>query len=114
MPAAPAPPPAEFLPYAPDAVDAYTPAPPKPPRVITRSVLQRALWMNLFVPGWGTLHAGREGEGALQLGLFLVGILLAIVLIGLALVAAAWVWALVASVQHLNAFPAGPRAPVRP
>jgi TM2 domain-containing membrane protein YozV len=61
-------------------------APAANPRGINAFVL------NLIIPGLGSLYAGRWNPGAIQLGLFVLGILSLWSLFGLALIVAAWIW----------------------
>ena len=58
-----------------------------------------ALIFNLVAPGLGTIIAGRNNPGVIQLVLFLIGIPLSILLIGVPLVIATWIWALVSSIK---------------
>lgn len=110
-----APPPAA----APAARHEYAPVPrPVHPRVAgpaTPGKITTGLILNLILPGWGTHHAGRHGEGWLQVALFVVGVATLVYLVGLALVAAAYVWAITGSILHLVATrrAASPR-PTRP
>lgn len=61
-----------------------------------------ALVLNIFFPGLGTLIAGKINIGIWQLLIFLVGALFSLQLIGLPLILAAWIWALVTSIQLIR------------
>lgn len=110
---APAPPPTEphFLPDPDASVELrseptfipYEPPPDLGP--LTWGHVVGGLLLNLVLPGAGTLLVRRRLEGWLQLGLFVLGLATLLWLIGLALVPAAWVWALVTSIQEVAAGP---------
>jgi TM2 domain-containing membrane protein YozV len=93
----------EFEPLTPEELHAAR-RPVHRPRRVTRERIAFGLALNIFVPGAGTLYAGRTREGWGQLLVFLVGLLTIPLLVGLALAPAAWVWALVSSIQHLLEF----------
>jgi TM2 domain-containing membrane protein YozV len=57
----------------------------------------------LLMPGLGTVIAGDTTTGVKQIILFLIGVLLSLVLIGIPLVIAAWIWALISSINQLQA-----------
>ena len=61
-----------------------------------------ALVLNIFVPGVGSLVAGRTSIGVAQLVMWVVAFPLCIVLIGFPLLLAAWVWSLVSGIQILE------------
>jgi|GEM_PF-2320122 len=91
----------EFIPVDASEVPVHRP-PPRRRRVhVTRERIAIGLAINILVPGLGTLLADRKSEGWGQLVLFLVGLATIPFLVGLALAPAAWVWALVSSIQHL-------------
>jgi len=53
----------------------------------------------LILPGLGSIIGRRKKEGTWQLVLFIAGIPLAFILIGIPMIIAAWVWALVTSIE---------------
>ena len=57
------------------------------------------LFLNLVLPGLGSVVWGRRREGLLQLSLAGFGFLLVIVFIGIPIIIGAWVWALVTGVR---------------
>jgi TM2 domain-containing membrane protein YozV len=59
------------------------------------------LVLNLFIPGIGSLVAGKTAEGAAQLGLFVIGVPLSALFIGLPLVMVAWAWALATGIRAI-------------
>jgi TM2 domain-containing membrane protein YozV len=61
-----------------------------------------AMVLNVFIPGSGSLVAGRVGIGVTQLVLWIIGIPLSFVLIGLPMVLTAWIWSLVTGIQILE------------
>jgi TM2 domain-containing membrane protein YozV len=58
--------------------------------------------LNVFIPGSGSLVAGRVAIGVVQLILWVIGIPLSFVLIGLPMVLTAWIWSLVTGIQILE------------
>jgi TM2 domain-containing membrane protein YozV len=58
-----------------------------------------ALVINIFLPGIGTLIAGKVGQGIGQLALYWIGVLFTVTMIGavigLPMMFAAWIWAIV-------------------
>lgn len=69
----------------------------------SKGVAIAALLLNvLLLPGLGSIIAGRTTEGVIQLVLTLVGIPLSLFLVGIPLIIAAWIWALVTSIQILQ------------
>jgi hypothetical protein len=61
-----------------------------------------ALVLNIFVPGVGSLVAGRTSIGVAQLVMWVVAFPLCIVLIGFPMLLAAWIWSLVSGIQILE------------
>lgn len=61
------------------------------------------LIINWIIPGVATIVWGNRKHGIIQLILYIVGIVLSFVLIGIPLVMAAWIWALVSSIQMIIA-----------
>ena len=61
-----------------------------------------ALVLNIFVPGVGSLIAGRTSIGVAQLVMWVVAFPLCIVLIGFPMLLAAWIWSLVSGIQILE------------
>ncbi|MGZ3405701.1 MAG: hypothetical protein ACXVDD_18320 [Polyangia bacterium] len=61
-----------------------------------------ALILNIFVPGVGSLVAGRTSIGVAQLVMWVVAFPLCIVLIGFPMLLAAWIWSLVSGIQILE------------
>jgi TM2 domain-containing membrane protein YozV len=61
-----------------------------------------AMVLNVFIPGSGSLVAGRVSIGVVQLILWIIGIPLSFVLIGLPMVLTAWIWSLVTGIQILE------------
>lgn len=61
-----------------------------------------AMVLNVFIPGSGSLVAGRVAIGVVQLILWVIGIPLSFVLIGLPMVLTAWIWSLVTGIQILE------------
>ena len=60
------------------------------------------LIINLVFPGIGSIIGGRVNEGIWQVVLFIIGFPLMIIMIGFAVIFAAWIWALVTSIQMVN------------
>ena len=60
------------------------------------------LILNLIIPGVGSLVGGRTRVGTWQLVLTIVGAILSIILIGIPMVIAAWIWALITSIQLIK------------
>jgi TM2 domain-containing membrane protein YozV len=61
-----------------------------------------AMVLNVFIPGSGSLVAGKVAIGVVQLILWVIGIPLSFVLIGVPMVLAAWIWSLVTGIQILE------------
>lgn len=69
----------------------------------SKGIAIAALILNvLLLPGLGSIIAGRTTEGIIQLVLTLIGIPLSLFLVGIPLIIAAWIWALVTSIQVLQ------------
>ena len=60
------------------------------------------LVVNLFLPGAGSMIAGKTNEGIGQLVLFVVGIPLSFILIGIPIVITAWAWALATGLRAVG------------
>ena len=71
-------------------------------RPISQGTAITALIVNLILPGVGSLIVHRKAEGIWQLVMVGASILLWIVLIGPVILLAAWVWALVVSLQTVS------------
>jgi TM2 domain-containing membrane protein YozV len=69
---------------------------------ITQGLAVGVLILNLIIPGVGTLVAGQTKAGVWQLVLSILGGLLSVVLIGIPIALAAWIWALVTSINVLK------------
>jgi TM2 domain-containing membrane protein YozV len=61
-----------------------------------------AMVLNVFIPGSGSLVAGRVAVGMTQLLLWIIGIPLCFLLIGVPMALGAWVWSLVTGIQILE------------
>ncbi|MDB4966001.1 MAG: hypothetical protein JWN44_1690 [Myxococcales bacterium] len=61
-----------------------------------------AMVLNVFIPGSGSLVAGRVAVGVVQLLLWVIGFPLSFVIIGLPMVLGAWIWSLVTGIQILE------------
>jgi TM2 domain-containing membrane protein YozV len=61
-----------------------------------------AMVLNVFIPGAGSLVAGRTSVGMTQLLLWVIGFPLCFVLLGFPILMAAWVWSLVTGIQILE------------
>lgn len=61
-----------------------------------------SLVLNILVPGIGSMYAGRDGEGWLQLLFLVVGLGTFLFLIGWAFIAFAWVWAVTSAALALK------------
>jgi TM2 domain-containing membrane protein YozV len=53
------------------------------------------LVLSFFIPGLGTMLAGKPGQGVLLLAAYIGACLLCLVLIGFVLVPAIWIWGMV-------------------
>ena len=64
------------------------------------------LIVNLFLPGLGTIIAGKYDIGAIQLILALIGCFISMtfvgVIIGIPLYLAMWIWALITGIKSLK------------
>jgi hypothetical protein len=61
-----------------------------------------AMVLNVFIPGSGSLVAGRTAIGMMQLMLWIIGMPLCFLLVGVPMVLASWVWSLVTGIQILE------------
>ncbi len=61
-----------------------------------------ALVINIFIPGLGSLIAGKTTQGIWQLVLLIIGAILSIILIGIPLMFIAWVWAIVTGARLIQ------------
>ncbi len=71
---------------------------------ITSGLAVGILILNLIIPGVGTLIAGNEykNTGIYQLVLWVIGVITTVIFAGYLLTFAAWVWALVTSIEILK------------
>ncbi len=71
---------------------------------ITSGLAIGALILNLVLPGVGSLVVGGEYKqtGIYQLVLYVVGLVLSIWVVGIFIAFAAWVWALITSIDILK------------
>jgi TM2 domain-containing membrane protein YozV len=73
--------------------------PPQPPAHVMPKNPLLYLVVSLFIPGVGTMAAGRVGWGVLILASYIVAGLLTLVLVGFVLVPAVWIWGMVDAYQ---------------
>jgi len=63
-----------------------------------------AILLNFFFPGVGSLVIGKSSEGAIQLVLYIMGLILTLTLIGaiigVPMMLAAWIWGLVTAASY--------------
>ena len=59
-----------------------------------------AIIANFFIPGLGSLFINHYWQGALQLLLYVIGIMTAFFLIGFVFILIAWIWGLVTAIQY--------------
>ncbi|MBI4159483.1 hypothetical protein HY500_04490 [Candidatus Woesearchaeota archaeon] len=65
----------------------------------TQHIAIAALLLNIFLPGFGSLIAGRTKEGVAQVILVAVSIPLLFLIIGIPLLIGTWIWGLVTGIQ---------------
>jgi TM2 domain-containing membrane protein YozV len=92
----PTPPPPQAL------VPLHSPGPLTPIGPPSHANAVAGLVVNLFLPGVGSLIAGRTSEGVGQVVLFAISLPLMFVLIGFPLLLAAWIWALVTGIRAVH------------
>jgi len=69
---------------------------------LTRGLAIAALIINLFLPGLGTLIAGRIKSGAWQIVLLVISAPLTFIFIGYITFTILWIWALITSIQLIK------------
>lgn len=69
----------------------------------TQSLGIIVLILNVFLPGIGTIAAGRVSEGLMQFILYVIGAFLSFFVIGIPIVIIVWIWALVTSIEVIRA-----------
>jgi len=88
------------------------------PRSVAHPNAILAIILNIFFPGVGTLVLGKTTAGIIQLVLWVVGFIFDLtvigVVLGLPMYAAAWIWALVVSIQAFSSPSASASAPPAP
>lgn len=63
-----------------------------------------ALVMSLFIPGLGSMYAGKPGWGILILVLWLASCVLLLIVIGAFLLPVIWIWGMIAGYSHARAW----------
>ncbi|PIN92877.1 hypothetical protein COU54_05130 [Candidatus Pacearchaeota archaeon CG10_big_fil_rev_8_21_14_0_10_31_24] len=69
---------------------------------LTSGLAVAALIINLFIPGLGTLIAGRIKSGAWQIVLLVISAPLSFIYIGFITYLIVWIWALITSIQLIK------------